>query len=158
MPRVNLNKNLKKDKDNNTNTKLIQKQFTNPKTMLQKIDEYFSITEEPTQSGLARFLGFASRDSFYKYESKVQYAEVVKYARTRIGEYLEKVSLSCKNPTAAIFQLTNLRDGWVDSKKIENTSDKAPTVAVVQFLKAPTKGAINSQKVIDIQAVNTSEE
>jgi hypothetical protein len=120
--------------------------------MLQKIDEYFDTVDEPTQSGLARFLGFTSRDSFYKYESKVQYAEVVKYARTRIGEYLEKVSLSCKNPTAAIFQLTNLRDGWVDSKKIENTNDKLPTVAVVQFLKAPSKGVSNSPKVIDIQA------
>ena len=154
MPRVNLNKNLKKDKDNNTNTKLIQKQFTSPKTMLEKIDEYFNITEEPTQSGLARFLGFTSRDSFYKYESKVQYTEVVKYARTRIGEYLEKVSLSCKNPPAAIFQLTNLRDGWIDAKKIENTSEKAPTIAVVQFLKAPSKGATNSQKTIEVQAVS----
>ena len=154
MPKVNLNKNLKKDKENNTNTKLIQKQFTSPKTMLQKIDEYFSITEEPTQSGLARFLGFTSRDSFYKYESKVQYAEVVKYARTRIGEYLERASLSCKNPTAAIFQLTNLRDGWIDAKKIENTSDKAPTIAVVQFLKAPTKGELKQPKTIEIQAVS----
>lgn len=154
MPRVNLNKNLKKKEDNKDNVKLIQKQFTSPKTMLQKIDEYFNTTEEPTQSGLARFLGFASRDSFYKYESKVQYSEVIRYARTRIGEYLEKASLSCKNPTAAIFQLTNLRDGWIDAKKIENTSDKAPTIAVVQFLKAPSKGAINSPKTIDIQAVS----
>lgn len=154
MPRVNLNKNLKKKEGNKENTKLLPKQFTNPKSMLAKIDEYFSITEEPTQSGLARFLGFTSRDSFYKYESKVQYTEVVKYARTRIGEYLEKVSLSCKNPTAAIFQLTNLRDGWIDAKKIENTSDKAPTIAVVQFLKAPSKGEIKQQKIIDVQAVS----
>lgn len=154
MPKVNLTKNIKKDKDNKENTKIIQKQFTSPKTMLAKIDEYFNTYDEPTQSGLARFLGFTSRDSFYKYESKVQYAEVVRYARTRIGEYLERASLSCKNPTAAIFQLTNLRDGWVDSKKIENTNDKLPTVAVVQFLKAPSKGATNTPKVIDIQSVS----
>jgi hypothetical protein len=154
MPRVNLTKNLKKKEDNKENTKLLQKQFTSPKTMLEKIDEYFNTIEEPTQSGLARFLGFTSRDSFYKYESKVQYSEVIRYARTRIGEYLEKVSLSCKNPTAAIFQLTNLRDGWIDAKKIENTSDKTPTIAVVQFLKAPSKGAINSQKTIEVQAVS----
>lgn len=159
--------------------------FNSPSKFKERVDEYFDIycapvpllhpvTNEPiynkdgspatkqatpTQGGLARFLGFVSRQSLYDYENKPLYAACVKYARTRLSEYLESQAVHGKNPSGAIFLLNNLRDGWRDSKQIEHI-DSAPKVAIVQFVSAKVDNIKNSpqkQKTIDVQAVSSSD-
>lgn len=153
--------------------------FTTPKQFIQQVDEYFTqcttpqpltdsqgnpifnkdgtiatYTTTPTQSGLARFLGFKHRSYLYDYENKPLYSSAVKYARNRLAEYLEGQALTCKNPSGAIFLLQNLRDGWKDAKYIEH-NDKAPKIAVVQFInkpQAPKLGDAKKPQVIDITA------
>lgn len=152
--------------------------FNSPKQFRERVDEYYDIycspqpiinpqtgeqiynkdgtpatkQHTPTQGGLARFLGFVSRQSLLDYENKPLYSACVKYARTRLSEYLEAQAIHGKNPSGAIFLLNNLRDGWRDAKQIEHI-DSAPKVAIVQFV-SPSKSAPKKEKVIEIQAVN----
>lgn len=72
----------------------------------------------PTISGLAYYLGFASRQSFYDYEKKEGFSYTIKRARLFIEvEYEEQ--LQHGNTTGAIFALKNM--GWKDKTETDNT-------------------------------------
>ena len=72
----------------------------------------------PTISGLAYYLGFASRQSFYDYEEKEGFSYTIKRARLFIEvEYEEQ--LQHGNTTGAIFALKNM--GWKDKTETDNT-------------------------------------
>lgn len=71
----------------------------------------------PTISGLARYLGFKSRSSFYEYGEKGDFADIIKDAILRTAEYAEK-QLTIGNPTGAIFWLKN--HGWKDKTEVDN--------------------------------------
>lgn len=81
-------------------------------------DGYFKYCEKndkpPTITGLAFFLGFESRQSFYDYEKREIYSYTVKRNRLRIESEYES-RLSMHNPTGAIFALKNL--GWSDRQE-----------------------------------------
>ncbi len=67
--------------------------------------------EVPTITGLALYLGFASRQSFYDYEKRVEFSYTIKRASSFIEcEYEEQ--LQHGNVTGAIFALKNM--GWKD--------------------------------------------
>lgn len=70
--------------------------------------------ENPTVTGLALYLGFESRQSFYDYENKQEFSYTIKKCRLRIEAFYEQNLLSY-NTTGAIFALKNF--GWRD--KIE---------------------------------------
>lgn len=111
-------------------------EFKNVEELTQKIHEYFnngvktrSIVighgatkriEElpvPTISGLALYLGFASRQSFYDYEKNENFSYTIKKARLFIEtEYEEQLQVG--NSTGAIFALKNL--GWQDKSEVIN--------------------------------------
>ena len=104
--------------------------FNTDEELQSKIDEYFKSgikkrtvligkapnqypleIEVPTVSGLAYFLGFCSRQSFYDYEKKEGFSYTIKRARLFIEvEYEEQ--LQHGNTTGAIFALKNM--GWKD--------------------------------------------
>lgn len=109
--------------------------FRTPAEMQRKIDEYFStqvgdfpvrdkygnqiynkaglplIKEQPpTVAGLALFLGFADRTSFYEYKARAEFTDTVKRAITRIEEYAERGVMVKDKPTGNIFWLKN--HGW----------------------------------------------
>ena len=65
----------------------------------------------PTITGLALFLGFESRQSFYDYEKNEEFTYTIKKARTFIEREYEEL-LSTGNVTGAIFALKNM--GWID--------------------------------------------
>lgn len=110
--------------------------YSEVEKLQKKIDEYFAncpdkrvitgfdknngefVTMElntPTITGLAFYLGFCSRDSFYEYGKKPEFSDTIKKARLRIENEYEKQLYNDKC-TGAIFALKNL--GWTD--KIEN--------------------------------------
>lgn len=75
--------------------------------------------ECPTITGLAIFLGFESRQSFYDYENREAFSYTVKRARLFIeNEYEEQ--LTSGNTVGAIFALKNM--GWKDKVETENTN------------------------------------
>jgi hypothetical protein len=110
--------------------------FSSVEELTEKINEYFNggmkkrsvvvghaaakkVVEipVPTISGLALFLGFASRQSFYDYEKEEGFSYTIKRARLFIeSEYEEQLQFG--NVTGAIFALKNL--GWKDKSEVVN--------------------------------------
>jgi len=70
----------------------------------------------PTITGLAIYLGFCSRQSFYDYEKVAKFSYTIKRARLFIEcEYEEQ--LHTGNVAGAIFALKNM--GWIDKQEID---------------------------------------
>jgi hypothetical protein len=106
--------------------------FNSPEELQLKIDEYFDSgahkKEYPTLagtveisiytiSGLAYFLGFNSRQSFYDYENRLEFSDTIKKARLRIEMTYEE-NLIDKACTGSIFALKNM--GWSDRSEIDH--------------------------------------
>ncbi len=72
--------------------------------------------ENATVTGLALYLGFESRQSFYDYEKNEEFSYTIKKARLKIEAAYEQELLS-KNATGAIFALKNF--GWKDKTETE---------------------------------------
>lgn len=96
----------------------IQEFFDDPPTKIHTTKEGDTI-EVPFLSitGLALFLGFESRQSFYDYEKKKAFTYTIKRARTLIENEYEFM-LQKGNTAGAIFALKNF--GWDDKRVIEN--------------------------------------
>jgi len=106
--------------------------FETAEALEQKIEDYFesckpnvnglgeikSFGETITISGLALYLGFESRQSFYDYEKHEEFSYIIKKARFRVECSYEK-RLDSKNPTGAIFALKNM--GWKDKHEVEQS-------------------------------------
>lgn len=134
--------------------------FNSPEELQARIDEYFEggahQKEYPTLagsvripiytiSGLAYFLGFISRQSFYDYEGRVEFSDIIKRARLRIEMNYEE-NLIDKACTGSIFALKNM--GWHDRHELtgENGKDLIPPARTLtkeeakDFLKELTDG------------------
>jgi hypothetical protein len=99
--------------------------------MDQAIESYFMIyglgtTTPATITGLALYLGFESRQSFYDYEGKEGFSYTIKRARLRIENEYE-IKLSGNSVAGSIFALKNL--GWKD--KIEQDLNHNGGVQIV---------------------------
>lgn len=113
--------------------------FDTPEQLQAKIDEYFQegVTvkkvvigkapnnytidvEVPTISGLAYYIGFESRQSFYDYENKPEFAYTVKKVRLFIEQHYEEM-LQTGNTVGAIFALKNF--GWKDKQEIDQKTE-----------------------------------
>jgi hypothetical protein len=107
--------------------------FNSPEELQSKVDEYFNgganTKEYPTLagsvkipiytiSGIAYFLGFSARQSFYDYENRVEFSDIIKKARLRIEMNYEE-NLIDKACTGSIFALKNM--GWSDKSEIDHT-------------------------------------
>lgn len=112
--------------------------FDNPKDLENKINEYFGggakerevlIGKSPNQqmvklkiytiTGLANYLGFESRQSFYDYEKEEGFSYIIKKARLQVEQHYEE-ELQIGNSTGAIFALKNM--GWSDRMQTDITS------------------------------------
>ena len=95
-----------------------------------KEDEAGKIIQEgepATITGLAYFLGFESRQSFYDYEKRDQFSYAIKKARLKI-EYEYEKKLHGYNVTGIIFALKNL--GWADKQEIKHEGLPDPVMTV----------------------------
>lgn len=109
--------------------------YETPEELQQVVDEYFQkgVTvktvvigkapnnytidvEVPTITGLAHYLGFESRQSFYAYEKKPEFSYTIKRCRLFIEKHYEEM-LQTGNTTGAIFALKNF--DWTDKQEIE---------------------------------------
>lgn len=108
--------------------------FKNPKDLEKKINKYIEVAPDKTIitdkdgkeyriphytiSGLAYYLGFTSRQSFYDYEKNEKFSYIIKRARFFIEKEYEKL-LQGNNCTGIIFALKNM--GWSDKTEQEIT-------------------------------------
>lgn len=115
-----------------------------PEELQSKIDQYFQEgvkkktvvigrapnnytleIEVPTISGLAYYLGFESRQSFYDYEHRPAFSYTIKKVRLFIEQHYEEM-LQTGNTVGAIFALKNF--GWKDRQELETDGKVEVTV------------------------------
>lgn len=114
--------------------------FTDPKEMQDLISKFFlEESKHITISGLAYYLGFESRQSFYDYEKNPDFSYTIKRARLFIENEYEKLLLS-GNVTGAIFALKNF--GWSDKQEIEH-SGGVEVKSITVKVKRPADGTGN---------------
>ena len=121
--------------------------YSSPEELQAKIDEYFNgganQKEYPTLagsvkipiytiSGLAYFLGFNSRQSFYDYENRVEFSDIIKRSRLRIEMNYEE-NLFDKACTGSIFALKNM--GWHDKIETDHTIKFAEPIQGINIIK-----------------------
>ena len=96
----------------NTNPGGRPHKFANAAEMSAKVDEYFdSIQREgkrPTIAGMAYFMGYISKQSFYDNVKKDEFSTVLERARLRLSAMIEELLYTGQNCTGAIFALKNL--------------------------------------------------
>lgn len=94
--------------------------YESAEELKKKIDEFFATTpkSELTVTGLALYLGFESRQSFYDYEKNEQYSYIIKRARLQV-EAAYEMRLNSNGCTGAIFALKNM--GWKDKTEVEQS-------------------------------------
>ena len=112
--------------------------WDNPAKMNDKIEEYFNggcnhrlvivgNSKEKrevkipiiTITGLAYYLGFESRQSFYDYENKEAFSYIIKRARLRIEQNYEEL-MQYESSIGSLFALKNM--GWSDKQEIDHSS------------------------------------
>lgn len=97
--------------------------------------QYTRDPEPATVTGLALYLGFASRQSLFDYEQKEEYSYIIKRARTYVEHEYEK-ALSGDKPTGAIFALKNMN--WRDKIETEHSgSIDMPVPEIKVYNSAP---------------------
>lgn len=74
------------------------------------VEEYFLENQQPTLSGLALACGFADRHSLNEYEQLEEFSTIIKNARAKISDIVEKRVVYSKEPAVGgIFYLKNLQ-------------------------------------------------
>jgi hypothetical protein len=110
--------------------------FEDPKVLEDQIEAYFNDPDHEYQevgdtiwqkkpitiTGLALWLGFESRQSFYDYEKHDKFSYIIKKARLRVEQEYE-AKLSRNNPTGSIFALKNM--GWKDTSEIKHQIERS---------------------------------
>jgi hypothetical protein len=76
--------------------------------------------KRPTVTGLALFLGFASKQSLYDYEKNETFSYPIKRSLTMIENALEE-RLENNSVTGIIFALKNM--GWKDKVETEHSGE-----------------------------------
>lgn len=101
--------------------------YETAKEMQEAVDEYLKENPAPTISGLAYYLGFESRQSFYDYEQREVFSYTVKRCRLFMEAHYES-RLQGNNPAGSIFWLKNA--GWSDKQEIDQKTEHSGEIAV----------------------------
>lgn len=94
--------------------------FNTAEEMQKAVDEYLKENNIPTISGLAYYLGFESRQSFYDYEERDEFSYTIKRCRLFMESWYE-ARLQGNSPAGSIFWLKNA--GWTDKQEIEQKTE-----------------------------------
>lgn len=104
--------------------------WTDPEALEKAVEAYFSIpNSQPTWTGLALHLGFASRDSLNDYMKKDGFSDPIKKALLRIENQYEK-GLFGRNPAGCIFALKNFH--WKDRQEVQTEHTGGITIKVLE--------------------------
>jgi hypothetical protein len=94
--------------------------YDDPEKYAAKIRDYYNYCEDNeekvTITGLALYLGFESRQSFYDYAGKVDFMYITKRAQLAVEH-----SYETHGQTIDIFALKNM--GWKDEQHIDHTNN-----------------------------------
>lgn len=93
--------------------------FETSEDMQTAVNKYLEDEKIPTISGLAYYLGFESRQSFYDYEEKEEFSYTIKRCRLFMESHYE-ARLQGNNPAGSIFWLKNA--GWSDKQEIDQNT------------------------------------
>jgi hypothetical protein len=108
--------------------------YNDENELQEEIIKYFEQTtennERPTVTGLALFLGFASKQSLYDYEKNDKFSYPIKRALTMIECELEK-RLENQSVSGIIFALKNM--GWTDKVQTEHSGELKQTQIIYQL-------------------------
>ena len=117
------------------------RKFDTAEELQSAINEYFKLLKvkdeekdtsehfdsSPTITGLAYFLGFSDRHSFYDYEKNKEFSHTIKRARTRVENWYEQ-GLSSGSATGNIFALKNF--GWKDKHEVTQETKTSGTLSI----------------------------
>lgn len=95
----------------------------------------------PTVTGLARYLGFKSRQALINYQGRKEFCDIITEAKMRIEEYAEERLYDRDGFNGARFNLINNFRGWSDKASSEDC-DEAVIEKQENMLNA-VKEAIN---------------
>lgn len=84
----------------------------------------------PTTAGLARALGFTSRQSIFNYKAKKEFRKIFEDAALRIEQYTEERLFDRDGNAGAKFSLQNNFEGW-DKADMKKAEASAPSVKIV---------------------------
>lgn len=101
--------------------------FSTDEELRDKIKEYLDTVGAPTITGLAYFLGFSSRQSFYDYEKNEKHSYTIKRARLYM-ESVYEANLIKANVAGAIFALKNF--GWTDKQEIDQKTEHSGSIDI----------------------------
>jgi hypothetical protein len=108
--------------------------YNDENELQEEILKYFEkcneLSERPTVTGLALFLGFASKQSLYDYEKNDKFSYPIKRALTMIECELEK-RLENQSVSGIIFALKNM--GWTDKVQTEHSGELKQTQIIYQL-------------------------
>ena len=103
--------------------------FDNPDQLEKKINGYWGYIKRrkinPSITGIAYFLGFECRASFYDYERKPEFSYLIKRARLAVENFYEQSLIDARNAAGPIFALKNF--GWVDEQQINISAERQQT-------------------------------
>jgi len=112
--------------------------YQTPEEFDAKVDAYYQYCqdrEEPiTWTGLARFLGFSSRQSIDEYLNYEGFSDSVKRAKLLV-EWSYECRLFGPNAAGPIFALKNM--GWTDKQEIDHRSgdgSMTPKPSVIELV------------------------
>jgi len=110
-----------------------------------------AISDEPiTITGLCLYTGFCSRQTFYEYEERPGFTDLIKTARLKVENAYER-KLSSGQVIGAIFALKNMK--WTDKTEIEMKGDMAINWAEDRsYNEEPEK--IEQTNVIPLKEIN----
>lgn len=98
--------------------------YDSEEELIEMVNKYFESLEadeeRPTLTGLALFLGMASRQSLYDYEKEGRFSYIIKAARSRV-EYAHEMNLYESGCAGSIFALKNM--GWSDKQEHEHSGE-----------------------------------
>lgn len=106
--------------------------YKTPEELKDKINEYFEKTdnEKITITGLCLALNI-NKDTFYEYEKKEGYKEIIDIARLVVENSYE-LSLRKYGRTGDIFALKNF--GWTDKQEVEAKTENV-NMTYEEYLK-----------------------
>lgn len=106
----------------------------------QVFDKYgfpvFVDTHRPSVTGLARVLGFESRQSLLNYQGRKEFRKIIMSAKMRIEEHYEELSQTKDGANGAIFNLRNSFKNW-DADKPKPEESKAPAINIICDIPKP---------------------
>lgn len=89
----------------------------------------------PTTAGLARALGFATRQSLFQYKAKKEFTDVIQAALLRIEQYTEERLFDRDGVRGATFSLQNNFRFWKGKEEKEDTG--AAVVKIICDIPRP---------------------